>query len=316
MKIRILLTVYEDWQSFYEVVEKIENLLINTEWKNYELIIINDSSSEPLDPKKIKNSKYHLINLIQNVGNQKAIYLGLQYAYNKNDFDFLVILDSDGEDKPEDIIKLLDLCKNKKSEKIIFAKRIKRKEGVFFLFFYNLYKFIFNFLTNYELDFGNFSCIPIKFLKKITLNPEVQFHYSGSIIKSNIPIEKISCEKGSRLYGNSTMGLNRKLHHGLMSLSLFSDKIAIKFFFISISLMFFTTIIAVAVIILRIFSKILLTGWASNFLLGLFIIFIILLLISFFSLLIILFTKNNDLNYENILNEKKIIESIVYSDKL
>ena len=112
------------------------------------------------------------------------------------------------------------------------------------------------------------------------------------------------------------MGLNRKLHHGLMSLSLFSDKIAIKFFFVSISLMFFTTITAAAVIILRIFSKILLTGWASNFLLGLFIIFIILLLISFFSLLIILFLKSNDLNYENILKEKKIIESIVYSDKL
>ena len=135
MKIRILLTVYEDWQSFYEVVKKIEHILINTEWKNYELIIINDSSSEHFDPKKIKNSKYHLINLIQNVGNQKAIYLGLQYAYKKNDFDFLVILDSDGEDKPEDIIKLLDLCKKKKSEKIIFAKRIKRKEGIFFYFF-------------------------------------------------------------------------------------------------------------------------------------------------------------------------------------
>jgi len=69
MKIRILLTVYEDWQSFYEVVEKIEHILINTEWNNYELIIINDSSSEQFDPKKIKNSKYHLINLIQNVGN-------------------------------------------------------------------------------------------------------------------------------------------------------------------------------------------------------------------------------------------------------
>ena len=120
--------------------------------------------------------------------------------------------------------------------------------------FYYLYKFIFKSLTNYELDFGNFSCIPIKLLDRIALNPEVQFHYSGSVIKSNIKIEKIPCEKGFRLYGNSTMGLNRKLHHGIMSLLLFSDKIALKFFFTSISLMFFTTIIAAAVIVFRIFS--------------------------------------------------------------
>ena len=135
MKIRILLTVYEDWQSFYEVVERIEHILINTEWNNYELIIINDSSSEQFDPKKIKNSKYHLINLIQNVGNQKAIYLGLQYAYKKNDFDFLVILDSDGEDKPEDIIKLLDLCKKKNQKRLFLLKESKEKKEYFFYFF-------------------------------------------------------------------------------------------------------------------------------------------------------------------------------------
>ena len=312
MKIKILLTVYNDWDNLKEVSSRIYDVLKNTKWKNYELVIVNDGSKKKYNQNLDLLAKYYLVNLLNNQGNQKAIAIGLRYCSEQsNNFDYLVILDSDGEDKPEDIPRLLSECENNKSEKIVFAKRTKRNENLFFLFLYNTYKLIFKILTKNELDFGNFSCIPAQFLKRIVSIVSLQFHYSGSVIKSKIPITKIDCEKGKRLYGDSTMGLNRKLHHGLMSLTLFAEEIAIKSFFGSIAAMLSIILISSLILIIRITSDFLIIGWTSNFLLGLLIIFIVLLLVSLFSLIVLIINKsNNSLSGSNF-EIKNLIEDIV-----
>ena len=312
MQLKILLTVYNDWNSLYLVAEKIYKTLESTEWKDYELLIVNDGSLEKIDKNKDLKSKYTLINLLNNQGNQKAISIGLTYcAKLEQDFKHLMVLDSDGEDKPEDIPRLLNACELNNQKKIIFVILTKRNDGMLFNFFYKIYKFIFKKLTKNELDFGNFSCVPQKLLKRITALDTLQTHYSGRKKKKKIPITKIDCEKGKRLFGNSTMGLSRKLHHSIMSLSLFIEEIAVKSFFSSLAIMILIILVSLSVFGLRLFTNFLVLGWTSNVLLSLFIIFVILLLVALFSLLILILNKNNNSTNFKANESLDLIEEII-----
>jgi glycosyltransferase involved in cell wall biosynthesis len=312
MQLKIILTVYNDWSSLYLVVQKIHDVLKKTEWKDYELIIVNDGSIDRIEEHKDLKARYTLINLLNNQGNQKAVSIGLKYCANENkNFKYLVILDSDGEDKPEDIPRLLKKCDFHNQNKIIFAKRTKRNDGILFNFFYKIYKLIFKILTKHELDFGNFSCIPEKLLKRVVALSSLQTHYSGSIIKANIPIDKIECEKGKRLFGNSTMGLNRKLHHSIMSLSLFIEEIAVKSFFSSLAIMVFIILFSSSVLVLRVFTNFFILGWTSNILLSLFIIFVILLLVALFSIILLILNKDNNRQGFKDDNSMDLIEEVV-----
>jgi len=317
MQLKILLTAYNDWNSLYLVAEKIHDTFKNTEWKDYELLIVNDGSIEKIDKNKDLKSKYTLINLLNNQGNQKAISIGLKYCANvEKDFKYLAILDSDGEDKPEDIPRLLKACELNNQTKIIFAKRTRRNDGLLFNFFYKIYKFIFRNLTRHELDFGNFSCVPENLLKRITALDTLQTHYSGSVIKAKIPMAKIDCEKGKRLFGSSTMGLSRKLHHSIMSLSLFIEEIAVKSFFSSLAIMIFIILGSLSVFVVRVFTDFLVLGWTSNILLSLFIIFVILLLVALFSLVILIINKNNSPTNFKADESLDLIDDVVKKNKV
>ena len=157
-KIKIVIPIYNDWEGFIKIVSKIESLHQETEL-DIEIIAVNDCSTISLNEAiNSKLLKITLINLAKNSGNQKAISIGLNYInekYNDKEFDYVIIMDSDGEDKPEDISKLVEECAKRK--KIIFAKRNKRNETFFFKFLYFIYKISFKILTKEQIDFGNFS---------------------------------------------------------------------------------------------------------------------------------------------------------------
>ena len=136
MKIFILLPVYNDTKSLIKLIKNINSLY--GEKKNIELnyFIINDGSNSSINELFQNESNITIINLKSNQGNQKAIYVGLSYLNDKNyEFDFLIIMDSDGEDNPKYIINLLNKAKENK-EKIIFASRSERNEGALFKIFY------------------------------------------------------------------------------------------------------------------------------------------------------------------------------------
>ena len=127
MKLKILIAVYNDWSSLDVLLGEIKNNLQSTIWKDYEVYIVNDASTIEI-PEEIKK-KTKIINLFNNIGSQGALSIGLKYIQkNDNDLTHLLIMDSDGEDKPQDITRLLDKCK-KEENKIIFAKRKKEKKA-------------------------------------------------------------------------------------------------------------------------------------------------------------------------------------------
>ena len=297
MKLKILIAVYNDWSSLDILLGEIYKKLNNTVWKNYEIYIVNDASTIEI-PEKIRR-KTKIINLFNNIGSQGAISIGVKYIQkNIDDITHLLIMDSDGEDKPEDIIRLLDECKINEN-KIVFARRKKRKESVLFRALHFIYKKIFKMLIGKDLDFGNFSCMTKANLNKIVNINNLQTHYSASILRSKIPFSKIDCEKGFRIEGSSKLNFWKHFAHALMSLSVFVDLIAIKFFFISLVGIVLSIISAITIFIMKLYFPKILLGIASNILLSLAIITVVLFLISLFSLIIFLNNKNQNYSSSN-----------------
>jgi polyisoprenyl-phosphate glycosyltransferase len=297
MKLKILIAVYNDWSSLDVLLGEIKNNLQSTIWKDYEVYIVNDASTIEA-PKEIKK-KTKIINLFNNIGSQGALSIGVKYI-EKNDEDLthLLILDSDGEDRPQDILRLLDKCKEDEN-KIVFAKRKKRKESFLFRMMHLIYKKLFKILIGKELDFGNFSCMAKANLKKIVNINNLQNHYSASILRSKIPYKKIDCDKGSRIEGSSKLNFWKHFAHALMSLSVFIDLIAIKFLFISLIGIVLSIIFAVIIFLMKFYYSQMLLGLTSNILLSLAIILIVLFLICLFSLIIFLNNKNQSYSSSN-----------------
>ena len=297
MKLKILIAVYNDWSSLDILLGEIYKKLNQTVWKNYEVYIVNDASTIEI-PEKIKR-KTKIINLFNNIGSQGAISIGVKYIQKKtDDMTHLLIMDSDGEDKPEDIVRLLDECKINEN-KIVFARRKKRRESILFRALHFTYKKIFKILIGNDLDFGNFSCMTKANLNKIVNINNLQTHYSASILRSKIPFNKIDCEKGFRIEGSSKLNFWKHFSHALMSLSVFVDLIAIKFFFISLVGIVLSIISAITIFTMKLYFPKILLGIASNILLSLAIITIVLFLISLFSLIIFLNNKNQNYSSSN-----------------
>jgi hypothetical protein len=70
-------------------------------------------------------------------------------------------MDSDGEDRPHDIRKLIDHWRVAPNS-VVCAQRAERSETISFKALYAIYKLIFKLLTGARNDFGNFCLIPTR----------------------------------------------------------------------------------------------------------------------------------------------------------
>ena len=232
MKFFFIIPVFNDEKSLVKLIKEIKNIL-NKDSNELNFIIVNDASDEKLN-KHSNISNAHFINLKSNQGNQKSIYVGLNYLNELDvNYDYLIVMDSDGEDDPKNIYKLIDKCKENNDKKIIFASRLRSNAGLIYKFSYFCYKLIFRFLTGQKFNFGNFSCIPKQYVKNIVNLPTISFHYSASILKSKIPYLSEPCDKGKRYDDDSKMKLNNILLHALKSLSIYYEEILIRFLILS-----------------------------------------------------------------------------------
>ena len=298
MKISILLPVYNDTKSLINLVQNIN--LIYSKKENIELnyFIINDGSNSSIDKFFQNESNVTILDLKTNQGNQKAIYVGLSYLNDKNyEFDFLIIMDSDGEDNPKYITNLLNKAEENK-EKIIFASRSERKEGVLFKIFYFFYKIIFKILTGKKINFGNFSCMSKNIIKSIIILPMIDVHYPSAIIKSKFEYLTIPLEKGKRYDGNSSMDIINFILHAMKSLAVFNEQIITRILVFSFISIIICTLSIFFVIIYKITEPLILAGWSTNVIIGFSIIGLI-FLFMFFSCLLVLINKNTFIQNAN-----------------
>ena len=225
---KILIPVFNDWESLLILLNNIHALKINN-LAHIKILIIDDCSSEFLNKKKefdsfkdteiIKNSK--------NIGHGKSIAYGINYLSKKNDFDYLIVMDGDGEDRPEEvkelILKSIDL-----PFVTITANRIKRSESTFFKLSYHLHKILTLVLTGYSIKFGNFMCIPKKDLNLITSNKNLFVSFSGTVVKFIKNRTCIPSIRGVRYCGPTKMSFIKLIRHSLLIISVFRKETDIR----------------------------------------------------------------------------------------
>lgn len=297
-KIICLTPVYNDWESFTILATKIAEVDANNENYSVRIVVVNDGSNEEFDEAAfLMKVPIEIITLKSNVGHQRAIAIGLQYINDvKTDFDFVVVLDSDGEDRPEDIVTLVSKCEEQNSKNIIFAQRKKRQESVFFMIGYFFYKYIFHLLTGQKINFGNFSCIPKKLLKRITVQDNLWNHYSGSIIQSRTSYDGVFLDRGKRYAGESKMNFNSLVIHGLSSISVYFDSLSVRILKLSIYGIMVCFLAVLIVLYKKFVTDTAIPGWASNLI---FIIFSIILQLSSVTLIILLMQLSSRKNIKS-----------------
>lgn len=294
LKITIVTPVYNDWQSFQVLVDTLIKVSTSDNWILTHIIAVNDGSNELFDNYNFSTEvPITILNLNTNMGHQRAISVGLSYLNEQSiDFDHVVVMDCDGEDRPIDISILLETIKRHK-DAIVFAKREKRTESSSFKVLYKFYKFIFKALTGQHIDFGNFSIIPKSLLPKAVSIPELWNHYSGGIIKSKIPYISVGTDRGHRYHGVSKMNFQNLALHGLSSISIYLDVVSVRLLLFAFISSIFVVLGLLAIVYLALFTSIPIPGWSS--LTGLLLINILAIFILT-TFLILLFQLNQKAN--------------------
>lgn len=264
-----LAPVYNDWESFAILIHEIQLLQQRLDDYNFYVVVVNDGSTEDIpEDFDYKQTSVTILNLKINIGHQRAIAVGLQYIYNEvSDYDLVVVMDSDGEDKPHDIEALINKAVLEKERKIIFAQRKKRQESTFFKIGYFFYKYLFYFLTGQKISFGNFSIIPKKLLSKVVHQNNIWNHYSGGIIQSKIPYEKVLLDRGKRYKGVSKMNFNSLIIHGLSSIAVYFDFLSLRILRYSLYGIGICFVSVLFILYQKLYTDNAIPGWASSLIL-------------------------------------------------
>ena len=229
MKYIILIPIYNDRESLKLLIEKINHEIKDLSHE-MALVVINDASSQQIidNYPNIENFKsIEIVNMKENKGHARCIASGLKYIFEKKEFDFVIPMDGDGEDRPEEIKNFIEQSE-KFGEKTIVGERIKRSEGLIFQICYLFHKFLTLAFTGKSIKFGNFTCLSNLTVKKMLAEKATWNSFSGSLKKIENDLLKIPSIRGTRYFGPSKMSFFNLLKHSLSIISVFRRTVLIR----------------------------------------------------------------------------------------
>ena len=231
-KIIILIPVYNDWRSLNLLLKKI-NFILNKNNLKTDVLIINDNSSAKnnLIKKKLSRiKKITFLNLKINVGSQKSINFGLNYINKKKENSIVTIIDSDGEDDPKEIVKMIKLAEANKNY-VITSNRLARKENLIIRFLYRVHLILTFIITGKWISFGNFTTFDSSNIKKILQNDDGCYAHSAAVMK-NCQILRIFAKRKKRFFGQSKVSFAGLLFHSLKIITVFRKEVFYRSFII------------------------------------------------------------------------------------
>ncbi len=229
MKIKILIPVYNDWQSVFKLLDEIDHNISELDHE-ISVTIVNDASNHDRDNENRNYQNIHSIKILNmriNQGHARCIATGLKYIFNKEDFDYVIPMDGDGEDRPEEIREFINKINNSNDNAIV-GQRIKRSEGLIFKICYQIHKLITLTFTGKSIKFGNFTCLPKTIVEKMINEKATWNSFSGSLTKIENDMLSIPSIRGSRYFGPSKMSFFNLLKHSLSIISVFRKTVLIR----------------------------------------------------------------------------------------
>ena len=266
-KIKILIPVYNDWQSVFKLLEDI-NLEVSKLEGEFSVIIFNDTSTEN-KPEFLSDlhslKSVQIINMKENRGHARCNATGLKYISEKENFDYIIPMDGDGEDRPKELSLLIEKIKDH-PDAVITANRVKRSEGSIFKFCYLIHKYLTLVFTGQKIKYGNYTCLPKSVVYTMVNEPATWSSFSGSLAKVAKDRKSIPSERGTRYFGPSKMSFMNLLKHSLSIIAVFKTTLIIRsilfliaYLFLMIGKISIITLIPVVGVIVMMLSVIVLS---------------------------------------------------------
>jgi len=303
MKTWIITPVYRDVSSFRILRERLRKVLASSGLPGTDdicFVVIDDTAGQ--DPEMELLADLDDVEVMRppfNLGHQRALVYALRKTIPKiADDDAVVTLDADGEDRPEDLPRLLERLGADDERKVVLALRTKRRESIGFKIFYRLFRLLFRSLTGATVRSGNFAAMPGALAKRVLLHPTFDLSYSSAILALDVPIEYVPCERGERYEGRSKMTFGRLAMHGLRMLMPFTDRIAIRALAAFVFFGILGAVLAVVVVCVKLFTSSAVPGWTSYIALGSLIVSLVAL--GNFVSLFVLFSQTRAVSLANI----------------
>ena len=229
MKYVILIPIYNDRESLKLLIDNI-NYEVKDLKSEINIVVINDASSHQIIDTytNIENINFiEIINMKENRGHTRCIASGLKYIFEKKEFDYVIPMDGDGEDRPEEIKNFIEMAESSPGKSVV-GERVKRSEGLFFQLCYQFHKFLTLAFTGKSIKFGNFTCLSKITIKKLLDEKATWNSFSGSLKKIESDLVSIQSIRGTRYFGPSKMSLFNLLKHSLSIISVFRKTVLIR----------------------------------------------------------------------------------------
>ena len=228
-KIIILIPVFNDWESLQKLIEEINKNITGFEDINFECLIVNDAST--IDrPRLIKPNQINsleILNMKKNKGHARCNAFGIRYVFKNKEFDNLILMDGDGEDRPIEIKSLVSSIINNPKKSVV-AKRIQRSEGIFFQFLYQTHKLITYIFTGKKINFGNYSILIKEDVEKLHTKSSLWSSFSGTVKKNLQNLNEINSIRGLRYFGPSQMSFLKLLIHSFSIIAVFKYQVFLR----------------------------------------------------------------------------------------
>jgi hypothetical protein len=298
-RVLILAPVLDDWECLSRLLPLLDKELRQASLEADVLAVDDGSQTEP--PAGFPGLKLQAIRtvlvlrLARNVGHQRAIAIALPFAEANLPHRAVVVMDSDGEDRPADVVSLIAEMEKQGDRAVVFASRSKRSEGLAFRLFYQVYRLTFWLLVGQDVRVGNFSALPRPLLARVVSVSEIWNHYSAGVRRSRIPYRTLPCDRGARLAGRSRMNLVGLVVHGLSAISVFGDVVGTRALLVFGSLTLLYGILALVAVVIRLTTTWAIPGWAT-YAVGLSAVLLLQsLTLSWFFVFLVLNSRNNQI---------------------
>ena len=228
-KFKILIPVYNDWQSLSKLLNNIDSEIQNI---NHEIsiIVVDDASTfdRQLEIENLSNiNTIKILIMKENRGHARCIAAGLKYIFEKEEFDYVIPMAGDGEDRPEEIKEFIKSIENNPKQTVV-GERVKRSEAFIFKFCYFFHKILTLVFTGHSIKFGNFTCLTKSAVEKLVNEKATWNSFSGALTKVEKSKTSIRSIRGERYFGPSKMSFSNLLKHSLSIISVFRNSVLIR----------------------------------------------------------------------------------------
>ena len=236
-KIIILIPVFNDWESLKKLLDEINETIKGFTNTYFECLVVNDAStiaqSKINKPSNINSLE--ILNMKENRGHARCNAFGIRYVFRNKEFDYLLLMDGDGEDRPIEVKSLIDKI-NEENTVSVVAKRVQRSEGPIFKSLYQIHKLITFLFTGKNINFGNYSILTKKDVEKLYSKASLWSSFSGTVKKNVKVLNEINSLRGLRYFGPSQMSLVKLLIHSFSIIAVFKYQVFLRSTFIIIIL--------------------------------------------------------------------------------